>query len=148
MLRKIEDLEDGTAWQRIEQGLRSEFNRLEKAQKEFGDDESQAQVEELRSRIDSALRARDEKIGANLLEEIQGLFFRLTMPIQLTQILQFYHQSFSEHPWRDAQRARQLINRGLSAAKENDVAGMHSSVMALFELLPESEQARAGGLLG
>ena len=148
VLRKIEDLEDGTAWQRIEQGLRSEFNRLEKAQKEFGDDESQAQVEELRSRIDSALRARDEKLGANLLEEIQGLFFRLTMPIQLTQILQFYHQSFSEHPWRDAQRARQLINRGLSAAKENDVAGMHSSVMALFELLPESEQARAGGLLG
>lgn len=148
VLRKIEDLEDGTAWQRIEQGLRSEFNRLEKAQKDFGDEESQAQIEELRSRVDSALRAKDEKLGANLLEEIQGLFFRLTMPVQLMQILQFYHQSFSEHPWRDAQRARQLINRGLSAAKENDVAGMHSSVVALFELLPASEQAKAGGLLG
>ena len=48
VLRKIEDLDENTEWQRLEQELREEFERLEKAQNDLGNDKTGQLVNQLR----------------------------------------------------------------------------------------------------
>jgi len=52
VLRKIEDEDAGTEWERLEKEIREEFERLEKADRELGNDKSHQLVGQLRSQTD------------------------------------------------------------------------------------------------
>lgn len=78
LLRKIENLDAGTEWQRVEKELREEFDKLEKAQNDLGNDKSAQMVNQLRTQTDNAIRTKDVKIGREVLEQVNSLFFQLT----------------------------------------------------------------------
>ncbi len=140
VLRKIEDLDSNTEWQRLEFEIREEFDRLEKANEDLGNDKSHAMVNHLRSQIDHIICSKDVRMGYELLEQIKGVSFSLTMIYQLIGIIQHWNEKFGEMKWRDTSRARDLLNQGINIINENpSVEKLRPIVIQLFELLPEEE---------
>ena len=113
LLRKIEKLDTDTEWQRVEQELREEFDKLEKAQNDLGNDKSAQLVNQLRTQTDNAIRGKNVQVGRELLEQINSLFFQLTMIYQCMGLIQSSNDRFSSIRWKDSSRARQLVNRGM-----------------------------------
>ena len=148
VLRKIEDEDADTEWERLENEIREEFDRLEKADSDLGDDKTHQAVNALRTQTDKVIRSKDIQLGRDLLEKINGLFIHLTMIYQLMGLLRHFQEDFNEINWKNPSRARQLINQGAEIVSNNPTKEkLHPIVMQLFELLPEEEKERAGGLL-
>ena len=89
LLRKIEKLDAGTEWQRVEKELRDEFDNLEKAQSELGNENSAQMVNQLRTQTDNAIRTKDVQIGRQVLEQVKSLYFQLTMLYQCIGIVRY-----------------------------------------------------------
>lgn len=148
VLRKIEDLDESTEWQRVEAELREEFGRLEKAQNELGNDRSLQIVGHLRSQVDQVIRAKDVKSGREVLEQISLLFFQLTEMYQCIGLIREYNATFSSHPWKDPSRARQLVDRGMGIINDAPSAeALLPIAKGILDLLPDRGGADAGGLL-
>lgn len=148
LLRKIEKIDADTEWQRIEQELRDEFDRLEKAQDELGDDKSAQMVNQLRTQTDNAIRTKDVQIGRQVLGQVKSLYFQLTMLYQCIGIIRYYNERFASMHWKDSSRARQLLSRGMEQINNNPTTeGLRQIAAELYRLLPNEEAANAGGLL-
>lgn len=148
VLRSIEDLDESTEWQRVEAELRTEFNLLEKAQNDLGNDKSHELVEQLRSQIDQVIRTKDVKVGREVMEQINSLFVQITLMYQCIGAIRHYHNTFSAQSWIDSIRARQLINQGLEVINNNpSTETLLPIAQAILSLLPDSEVADTGGLL-
>ena len=148
LLRKIEQLDANTEWQRVEQELREEFDRLEKAQNDLGNDNSAQLVNQLRTQTDETIRAKNVQVGRELLEQINRLFFQLTMVYQCLGLIQSCNDRFGTIRWKDSSRARQLVNRGMEQISNNPTTeGLQQIAAELIELMPQDEAANAGGLL-
>ena len=148
LLRKIEKLDTDTEWQRVEQELREEFDKLEKAQNDLGNDKSAQLVNQLRTQTDNAIRGKNVQVGRELLEQINSLFFQLTMIYQCMGLIQSSNDRFSSIRWKDSSRARQLVNRGMEQINNNPTTKELRQIAAqLLELMPQDEAASAGGLL-
>ena len=148
VLRKIETLDNSTEWQRLEKELREEFNRLEKAQQDLGNDKTAQLVEQLRIQTDKVIREKDVKMGRDTLEQITSLFVHLTMVYQCIGLIKGCHERFGSIRWKDAVRARQLINRGMEEINgQPTVDRLHPIACSLIELMPENEAANVSGLL-
>ena len=140
VLRKIEDEDAGTEWERLEKQLREEFDRLEKADSDLGDDKTHQAVNALRTQTDKVIRSKNIQLGRDLLEKINGLFIHLTMIYQLMGLLRHFQEDFNEINWKNPSRARQLINQGAEIVSNKPTKEkLHPIVMQLFELLPEDE---------
>ncbi len=148
VLREVDRLDKGTEWQRLEAELRDGFNRLENAQDKLGNDKSRLIVEQLRSQVDQAIRAKDIKVGREVLEQVNSLFFQLTMMYQCIGLIRDYNNTFSAHPWKDSNRARQLINRGLTIINENpSTEALLPIARGILDLLPNHGGVDARRLL-
>ncbi len=148
LLRKIEKLDDRTEWQRVERELREEFDRLEKAQNDLGNDKSAQLVNQIRNQVDNVIRVQDAKLGREILDQISSLFIHLTLVYQCMALIRDCHNRFGAIKWKDSSRARQLINRGLEEMNNQpSVDKLHPIACGLIELMPNEEAANAGGLL-
>lgn len=148
VLRKIEDKDDETEWDRIEAELRKEFERLEKAQNDLGNEKTSQIVEQLRKQTDQAIRAKDVKVGKDTLEQINSLFIHLTLLYQCMGFIEHYNRIFASINWNDSSRARQLLNKGLDAIKNSpSVDTLHPIVCSLIDLMPSDVRPDADGML-
>ena len=148
VLRKIENFDSDTEWQRLEKELREEFDRLEKAQQDLGNNKTAQLVEQLRIQTDKVIREKDVRIGREILEQISSLFVHLTMVYQCMGLIQDCHRRFGGIRWKDSSRARQLINKGLEEMNgQPTVEKLHPIACSLIDLMPDEEAANAGGLL-
>lgn len=148
VLRKIEELDDSTEWQRVERELREEFDRLEKAQNDLGNDKSAQLVNQIRGQVDNVIRVKDAKLGREILDQISSLFVHLTLVYQCMGLIRDCHNRFGTIRWKDASRARQLINRGLEEINNQpSVDKLHPIACGLIDLMPNEEAVNAGGLL-
>ncbi len=140
-LKTIDDLTIHNEWPKLEETLKEEFYRLEKANNELGNEKTTQVVNQLRSQLDEVIRAKDVKLGHFLLEEIEGLFIQLTFIYQLIGFIKGHNNNFGSYHWKDSGRARNLINKGLGIIGENpNVDDLHPIVISLIELLPEEER--------
>ena len=148
LLRKIEKLDAGTEWQRVEKELREEFDKLEKAQNDLGNEKSAQLVNQLRTQTDNAIRTKDVQIGRQVLEQVKSLYFQLTMLYQCMGIIRYCNERFTSMHWKDSSRARQLVNRGMEQINNNPTTeGLRQITAELLELMPKEDAANAGGLL-
>lgn len=148
LLRKVEKLDANTEWQRVEQELREEFDKLEKAQNDLGNDKSAQMVNQLRTQTDNAIRTKDVKIGREVLEQVNSLFFQLTMIYQCMGIIRYCNERFTSMHWKDSSRARQLVNRGMEQINNNPTTeGLRQITAELLGLMPKEDADNVGGLL-
>lgn len=148
VLREIESLDESTEWQRLEAELRREFDRLEKAQNDLGNEKTAQLVEQLRSQTDRVIRDKSVSIGRELLEQITNLFVHLTLVYQCMGLISSCHERFGVIRWKDSTRARQLISRGMEEVNNQPtVEKLHPIACGLIDLMPEDEATHAGGML-
>ena len=148
VLRKIEDEDAGTEWERLETEIREEFDRLEKADKERGNDKSHAMVAQLRAQTDHVVRTKSVQLGRDLLDQIRHLFFSLNLLDILIALFFHWNESSGTIRWKDSSRARKLINQGMTIIGDNPSAEkLRPIAIQIYELLPEDEKENAGGLL-
>lgn len=148
LLRKIEDLDNATEWQRLEKKLREELERVEKVQSEVGNEKTARLVEQLRPQVDQVIRGKDVRAGRETLERINDLFVQITLLYQCIGLIRHYHTCFAGVRWKDAARARHLIDRGLEEiATRPRMETLQPILSELLHLLPDSERGNAEGLL-
>ncbi len=148
LLRKIEKLDDSSEWQRVELKLREEFDWLEKAQDDLGNDKTAQMVSHLRVQVDNVIRVKDAKLGREILDQIGRLYVKLTLVYQCIDIIRDCNNRFGSIHWKDSTRARQLVNRGMEEINNQpSVDKLHPIACGLIDLMPNEEAANAGGLL-
>ena len=141
---KMEEIEKAHEWEALETELRSEFERLEKANNELGN-KHDAQVAELRRQTDMAIRKKDVQMGRQELDEINSLFVGVTLIYQLVGFIRHHSANFGQIKWKDAGRARSLLNQGQEMIGNNpSVDTLHPLVVSVIELMdvPVSEKPR------
>lgn len=149
VLRKIESLDESTEWQRLETELREEFERLEKAQNDLGNEKTAQLVSQLRSQTDQVIRTQNVRMGHETLEQIKSLFVHLTMIYQCMGLIHDCNERFEQIRWKDVSRARQLINQGLEEINNQPtIEKLHPIARNLIGLMPDDEAIQnTGGLL-
>lgn len=136
---KMEEVENAHEWETLEAELREEFNRLEKANDDLGH-KHDAQVAELRKRTDIAIRQKDVNMGRQVLDEIKAVFVGVTLIYQLVGFIRSYSANFNQCRWKDATRARQLLNQGQQMINDGpDVDTLHPLVCSVIDLIDEPE---------
>lgn len=143
LMRKIEELEGGTAWQRLEKELRKSCADLETANKDLGDAKTTQIVEQLKLQMEQVIAKQDEPMGKQLKKQMMDLYMQLTMVYQLAGFIVNLNQHFGQTAWKNAAQARQLVNQGMASISAGPtVEGLHPIVMALFALMPDNERNR------
>lgn len=140
-LKTIDELSETTEWPKLEEELKEEFYRLEKANKDLGNDRSTQVVNQLRNQLEEVLKSQDIKLGKALAEEIHSVFFQMTLVYQLINFIRQHNQHFASYHWKDSNRARQLLNEGLQQIGENpNTDDLHPIVVDLINLLQNEER--------
>ncbi|MFV0185629.1 Hsp70 family protein [Empedobacter falsenii] len=140
-LKTIDELSETTEWPKLEEELKKEFYRLEKVNKDLGNDRSTQVVNQLRNQLEEVLKTQDIKLGKALAEEIHSVFFQMTLVYQLINFIRQHNQYFASYNWKDSHRARQLLNEGLQQIGENPTTeDLHPIVIDLINLLPTDER--------
>lgn len=149
VLRKIEELDASTEWGRLEEKIREEFERLEKADRELGNDKSHQMTNHLRSQTDQVIRSKNVLMGRDLLDQIRTLYFQLTMIYQCIGLIRECNNNFGRFHWSDSSRARQLVDKGMSIiANQPTVEQLQPIAAQLIELIPDGPKPGGeGGLL-
>lgn len=139
---KIEGIEKEHEWDTIEAELRTTFDKLEQANNDLGN-QYNSQVEELRRQTDVVIREKDVQMGRQVLSDINSLFITVTLIYQLIGFVQHHSRNFGQYAWTDANRARQLLNKGMEMVNTNpEVETLHPLVCAVIELMdmPKNEK--------
>lgn len=143
---KIENIEKAHEWDSLEAELRTEFDRMEKANNDLGN-KYDSQVEELRRQTDTVIREQDVQMGRQILADISSLFMVVTLIYQLIGFVQHHSQNFGQYAWKDVNRARQLLNQGMEIVNNNPtVDTLHPLVCAVIDLMdmPENKKPKIG----
>lgn len=144
---KMEELEQAHEWDDLESKIRTEFDRLEKANNELGNKHDQ-QVAALRNQVDMAIRSKDVRQGRAALDEINSLFMIVTLIYQLMGFIDWHMKNFNSVQWKDANRARQLLQQGKEIAATNPSENaLHPIVRSVIGLIID-EPEEGGNILG
>lgn len=134
---KMEEVEKDHEWEALEAEIREEFDRLEKANNELGNKYDQ-QVAALRSQVDMAIRSKEASQGRAALNDINSLFVAVTLIYQLMGFIDWHLKNFNSIQWKDANRARQLLQQGKEIAATNpSESTLHPIVRSVIDLVIE-----------
>lgn len=140
-LKTIDELNEIREWPKLEAELKEEYYRLEKANKELGNEKTTQVVNQIKNQLEEVIKLKDVKLGNVLLDEINSFFIKLTFIYQLIGFVRQHEQNFSSYRWRDANKARTLLNQGLQNIGESpDIEELHPIVISLIDLLPDDER--------
>lgn len=148
LLRKIEEIDLNTEWDRTEKKLRKEFADLEHAQNELGNEQTAQIVNQLRAQVDNVIRQKDVALGQETIDQIIGLFVQLTMVYQCIGIIRDCSNRFGSIRWKNSSRAQQLVQRGLEIINDNPTREKLQPIARdLISLMPEDERPAGDDLL-
>ena len=137
----IDEVESKNEWPKLEEELKEEYYRLEKANKDLGNEKTTQMVSHIKVQLEEVVKKQDVKLGNALMEEITSLFVGITLVYQLINFIRSHNQNFDNYRWRDKNRARTLLNQGLQKIGENPNSDdLHPIVISLIDLLPPEQQ--------
>lgn len=135
ILRKIENLESGTEWIRLEKSINEMFALLERVNKELGNVVEEETMRQLRLRKDQIILSKNTLLGNEFLEQLEQIYNQHTLIYQCMGLIEDYDQNFGNIQWEDARRARQLINHGKSImADKPTIEKLHPVAVQLYNL--------------
>ncbi|KAF5279871.1 hypothetical protein FQR65_LT15168 [Abscondita terminalis] len=124
-----------TEWPKVEQDLKDAVmsweDYIEKIRNNSDDgdlnmESVNAHIQEYRTKIEYIIKEKNAKDAKELTREIGQLDFELPLT---------YH-------WKDATKARQLINQGLQMATNGRTSGIRQILVELISLMPENEKPK------
>jgi len=157
-LLKLDELEKTAEWPELESELKSAFFDLEdlinKIKNNSDDGELnmskvEAHINEYRANVESIIRTKDSKEAKRLTREIGQLDFDLRNAVtgnaMDVQFLRHIDSEFDTYHWKDRNRARQLVNQGLTLSTQGKTNAIRPILIEIINLMPEDE--KPGGTL-
>lgn len=151
-LLKLDGAEKQAEWPKVEQELKDAFYELEdliEKIKTNSDDEDlnmdkvEAHIQEYRKTIEQIIKDKNTKEAKYLISEIGRLDFNLRNAVtgnaMDVQFLQHLNESFNTYHWKDANRARQLLNQGMQMATNGNTSGIRNILVQVIGLMPDNE---------
>ena len=150
--KKIDETEDTIEWPLAEEKLKDSFYRLEEV---FGtiegtveainDDKARSLIAEIKQQIEQVIKQKNVQLARELIDRIGTFDFNLrdaAIGVQMEiGILKNLDEEFDENTWSDRNKARLLINQGLSMiANDASKSELRPLVRELVHLLPDSDQ--------
>lgn len=130
-MRTIDELKDNTSWESIESELRSELERLEKAQSEVGGIETKHIVSQVRSQVDQVIREKNARMANALMSDISSLHFDITRIYQYINFFRFFDNDFDSIEWRgDRSKVRNLVSEGIRIVNGNPTLDVMQPIMS------------------
>ena len=151
-LRKIDDVQDAAEFPKTEEELKNAFYRLEETFKkvegrveEINDQDVRTSIEQYKEQIPQVIKEKNVKVAKELIDQMRGLDFMLVdaaMGAQMEiQILKEFNDEFDLQEWSDRNKAKMLIQQGLSiAATTPSKQRLRPIVIELYKLLPKSDK--------
>lgn len=154
-LLKLDGAEKATEWPKVEQDLKDAFYELEDLIEKINNNSDEgdlnmesvnAHIEEYRTKIEYIIKEKNSKDAKELTREIGQLDFELRNAVtgnaMDVQFLRHLNDSFGTYHWKDATKARQLINQGLQMATNGRTSGIRQILVELISLMPENEKPK------
>lgn len=154
-LLKLEEAEKATEWPKVEQDLKDAFYELEdliekiRNNSDDGDlnmESVNAHIEEYRTKIEYIIKEKNSKDAKELTSDIASFKFHLISELtdnaQDAQFVQSLNSDFASIKWKDATKARQLINQGLNLANEGRTRAIRPIIIQILELMRDDEQRK------
>lgn len=116
-MRRIEEVDSSQELNRLLREIEETRTKLHKAQKEFGDSTSAASLTYIEKEADAAIHSGNVPLVAKALESMNFLYFDLTKIQQAMIFIMSCSARYNLISWKDASRARYLIDSGLSMMK-------------------------------
>ena len=151
-LRKIDNIQDAAEFPNTEEELKNTFYRLENTFKkvegkieEINDNAIREAIAQFKEQIPQVIKEKNVKVAKELIDQMRGLDFALidtALGAQMEiQMLKEFNDEFDLHEWSDRNKARMLINQGLSiAASTPSKQKLRPIVIELYKLLPKSDK--------
>ncbi len=151
-LFKLDSAEKVAIWPEIEQELKDAFYELEDLIEKVrtnNDDEDlnmekvEAHIQEYKEAIEQIIQNKNVKLAKELTKEIESFKFHLVSELtdnaQDVQIVKQLNNDFSSIRWKDANRARQLMNQALQLANEGKTKAIRPILVQIVNLMAEGE---------
>ena len=148
--KKLDEIQSASEWPKIEEELKEVFYRLEKTNQEFGNEKTTAIVEQFKNQIPGVIKDKEVKVARELIDNMRALDFALIDQGLGAQMEIMYLKNFNDEfdtlQWKDRNRARMILNRGLEMAAAPNPAKeqLRPVIIELFKLLPETDKPIVG----
>lgn len=152
-LLKLDGAEKSAEYPKVEEELKEAFYELEdlieKIKRNADDDnlnisQIESHLEEYRKRVEHIVKEKDIKEAKELTREIGQLDFELRNAVtgnaMDVQYLRHINDTFNSYHWKDATKARQLVNQGLQMATNGNTSGIRNILIQIIGLMPDNEK--------
>jgi molecular chaperone DnaK len=152
-LKKLDEIQASSEWPKTEEELKDVFYRLEETNQKFGNDKTNAIVEQFKEQIPEIIKEKNVRVAQDMIDNMRQLDFALVDQGLGAQMEIMYLKNFNDEfdtlDWKDRNRARMTLDRGLQIAANNpSKEGLRPIVIELFKLLPATDEPIVGGGTG
>lgn len=152
-LLKLDGAEKSAEYPKVEEELKEAFYELEdliEKIKRNADDgnlninQIESHLEEYRKKVEHIIKEKNIKEAKELTREIGQLDFELRNAVtgnaMDVQYLRHINDTFNSYHWKDATKARQLVNQGLQMATNGNTSGIRNILIQIIGLMPDNEK--------
>ena len=152
-LLKLDGAEKSAEYPKVEEELKEAFFELEdliEKIKRNADDgnlnisQIESHLEEYRKKVEHIVKEKNIKEAKELTREIGQLDFELRNAVtgnaMDVQFLRHINDTFNSYHWKDATKARQLVNQGLQMATNGNTSGIRNILIQIIGLMPDNEK--------
>lgn len=154
-LLKLDSAEKTAEWPKVEQELKNDFYELEdligkiKANSDEGEinmKSVETHIQEYKKLINQIIKEKDIKQAKNLIREIGQLDFNLRNAVTGNaidvQYLQMWSNDFGSIRWKDANKARQLLNQGLQLVAAGKTTAIRPILVQVVSLMHDDDKPK------
>ena len=148
--RDQEELSNSTEWQRLEKELRESYDLLERTNEDLGNEKTNQLVKQFKMQVEQVIQAKNSAVGHELVNQMDSLQYHLARVYYYMRWIDDWNRRFNQFNWKNASRARDLLNQGNSIiASQPTAEKLHPIVREIINLLPDDEKpSDGGGVLG
>lgn len=152
-LLKLEGAEKSAEYPKVEEELKEAFYELEdliEKIKRNADEgnlnirQIESHLEEYRKKVEHIVKEKNIKEAKELTREIGQLDIELRNAVtgnaMDVQFLRHINDTFNSYHWKDATKARQLVNQGLQMATNGNTSGIRNILIQIIGLMPDNEK--------
>ena len=154
-LLRLNEEEKNVEWPKVEQELKDTFFQLEDLIEKIKQNDTtgnlnienvNSHISEYKKKVEYVIKEKNIKEAKELTIEIDQFDFELRNAVtgnaMDVQYLQHINSTFSSYHWKDANKARQLVNQGLQMAANGDTLNIRPVLIQIVHLMPDNQKPK------
>jgi molecular chaperone DnaK len=154
-LFKLDEAEKSASWPKLERELKDVFYEVEdlvtkikhnSSNENLNMEKIDAHIREYKEKVEQVIKEKNRKEAKELVSEISSLDFELRNAVtgnaMDVQYLQHFNSAFGSFHWKDANKARQLINQGLQLTNAGKTSAIRPVLVEIIGLMSDEDRGK------